>query len=128
MGIVGVVGVALLAALFILILRETRPVMALLLRLAVTIMLFAAAAALFLPVVTRIKSLLELSGGTTYTGIALGALGIALVSEFGAAFCRDLGEQTVGDCLLFFGKLEILLLTLPLLDRLIEMAEELLTW
>ncbi|MBR3863000.1 MAG: stage III sporulation AC/AD family protein, partial [Clostridia bacterium] len=56
----------------------------------------------------------------------LRAVGIGLICEFSAAFCRDLGENTVAEGVLLFGKLEILVLALPLVDELIEIVGELL--
>ena len=54
------------------------------------------------------------------------ALGIALICELCALFCRDLGEQSVASGVLLFGKLEILVLCLPLVDKVLEIAKELL--
>jgi hypothetical protein len=39
-----------------------------------------------------------------------------------------LGENALADSVLFFGRAEILVLSLPLLDRLIALAEEMLKW
>ena len=58
----------------------------------------------------------------------LRALGIALICELTALFCRDLGENTLAEGVQLFGKLEILILSLPLLDKVLEMAKELLQY
>ena len=47
-----------------------------------------------------------------------------LVAELAAGFCRDLGEGSVADGVLLFGKLEILLLALPLIDELLKIIGE----
>lgn len=126
MSIVSLAGASVLAVFLILVLRELRPSMALSARLATTVGLTGAALALCAPVVARMRSLLELGGGEGVSVLLLRALGVALVCELAAGFCRDLGEGGVADALTLFGKTEILVLSLPLIDDVLEMARELL--
>ena len=126
MSIVSLAGASVLAVFLILVLRELRPSMALSARLATTVGLTGAALALCAPVVARMRFLLELGGGEGVSVLLLRALGVALVCELAAGFCRDLGEGGVADALTLFGKTEILVLSLPLIDDVLEMARELL--
>lgn len=95
-------------------------------RLAAALLLFGAALLLYVPVLEQIRSLISLSGGTDYATPILRAVGIALICEFTASFCRDLGENTVANGVLLFGKMEILVLCLPLVENVLEIAKELL--
>jgi len=124
--IVQIAGVGILSAALILCLRELRATFALPARLAAALLLFGAALLLYVPVLERIRSLLSLSGGADYATPILRAAGIALICEFTASFCRDLGENTVANGVLLFGKMEILVLSLPLVDGVLEIAKELL--
>lgn len=126
MGIVQIAGVGLLSAALILCLRELRATFALPTRLAVTLFLFGAALVLYVPVLERIRALFSLSEATDYATPILRAAGIALICEFTATFCRDLGENTVANGVLLFGKMEILVLCLPLVDGVLDIAKELL--
>lgn len=126
MGILQAAGIALLASMTVLLLRELRATAAMPVRLAATLVLFGAALLLYAPVLTRIEKLFSLSDSGTIGGSLLRATGIGLVCEFSAAFCRDLGENTVAQGVLLFGKLEILVLALPLVDDLIKIVGELL--
>lgn len=126
MSIVSLAGASLLAVFLIFILRELRPSLALPSRLAATVALIGASLALCVPVVTRMRALLELGGGGSVATLLLRALGVALVTELAAGFCRDLGEGGIADALTLFGKTEILVLSLPLVDDVLEMAKELL--
>lgn len=126
MGILQVAGIALLAAMLILLLREMRAAAAPPVRLVTTLVLFGAALGLYAPVLLRIRTLFFLGGGGAFAEAVLRAVGIGLICEFSAAFCRDLGENTVAEGVLLFGKLEILVLSLPLIDELIEIVGELL--
>ena len=126
MGILQAAGIALLASMTILLLRELRAAAAPPVRLVTTLVLFGAALLLYAPVLTRIETLFSLSDSGTLGGAVLRATGIGLVCEFSAAFCRDLGENTVAQGVLLFGKLEILVLALPLIDDLTKIVGELL--
>jgi hypothetical protein len=126
MGIVQIAGLALLCVALILCLKEMRASLAFPARLAAAILLFGAALALYIPVLERIRALFSLSGAVDFATPILSAAGIALICELTASFCRDLGENTVANGVLLFGKLEILVHCLPLVDDVLEIAKELL--
>ena len=126
MGIVQIAGLALLCVTLILCLKEMRATLALPARLAAALLLFGGAIALYIPVLERMRALFALSGAADFATPILRAAGIALICEFAVSFCRDLGENTVANGVLLFGKLEILVLCLPLVDDVLEIAKELL--
>ena len=128
MGLLQLSGLALLAAMLILILRELRPAFVPPVRLGASLLLIGAALALYAPVLSRVQALFAQTGAGVYTDVVLRALGIALICELTAAFCRDLGESTLAEGVQLFGKLEILVLSLPLVDKVLEMAKELLQY
>lgn len=126
MGILQVAGIGLIAAMLTLLLRELRASFALPVRLVTTLVLFGAALGLYAPILSRIGALFALGEGAALATAVLRAVGIGLICELSAAFCRDLGEGAVAEGILLFGKLDILLLALPLVDELIEIVGELL--
>lgn len=128
MSIFAVCGCALLTAVLILLLREWRTSLSLPVRVAGVLVLFLAAFSLFTPITVRISELFSLAQGGSVAPILFRALGIALVAEFTASLCRDLGENTLSSGVALFGKLEILLLALPFVDDLLSLAKELLEW
>ncbi len=128
MSILQIAGCALLAVMLLLTLRELRPTFAPPVRLAATLVLVGASLALYAPVLTRIQALLSVTEAAEYASVVLRALGIALICELTASFCRDLGENTVAEGVQLFGKLEILVLSLPLVDKVLEIAKELLQY
>ena len=128
MSLFSLAGIALLAAMLILLLRELRPAFIPPVRLAATLVLIGAALALYAPVLSRIEALFSQTGAGEYLDTVLRALGIALICELTALFCRDLGENTLAEGVQLFGKLEILVLSLPLLDKVLEIAKELLQY
>ncbi len=66
-----------------------------------------------------------LPGGETVgeaVSLGLRILGIACLSEVSAGMCRDLGEGSLATRLEWCGRAELLLVSLPLLSRLLEAA------
>ena len=126
MGILQISGLALAALTVLLALRELRPALTPTVRLAAVLLLIGAALALYAPLLSRITSLLELGSTGELTQPVLRALGIALVCEITALLCAEAGEAGIAEGVRLFGRLEILLLSLPLLDRVLELAKELL--
>ncbi len=126
MSVFQVTGIALLTCVVLLFLKELRPTFVPPMRICASVILVGAALLLYAPVLTRISSLLLACGAGEFASLLMRALGIALICELCALFCRDLGEQEVANGVLLFGKLEILVLCLPLLDRVLEIAKELL--
>ena len=128
MSVLSLSGLALLSATLILILRELRPSFIPPVRIAASVILVGAALLLYAPILSRIRTLFAETGAEDYMDTVLRALGIALICELTALFCRDLGESTLSEGVQLFGKLEILVLALPLLDKVLEMAKELLQY
>ena len=126
MELLRIAGVALLSLVVILTLRELRPALAPPTRAITVVLLLTAAISLYAPVVTRIEGLLNVSGADALAGPLLRALGIATICELTAIFCQDLGEQSIAEGVRLFGRLEILILSLPLLDKVLDIAKELL--
>ena len=126
MSILQLAGCALLSVFLIALLRQLRAELALPARLAAVLLLCGAALALYLPVVERMRALFALADGGDLATPIPRATGIALIAELTASFCRDLGESGVAEGVLLFAKLEILVLSLPLVDAVLEIAKELL--
>ena len=55
------------------------------------------------------------------------AMGVALLVETTADICRDVGEELLSARLLFFGRVEILALSIPLMQDLLKLMEEVLS-
>ena len=126
MSMVALAGVGLLASVAVLLLRELHGGLAPAIKLGAALLLFGSAILLYAPGVTRIQTLFSLVEGRTLATPVLRALGVALIAELSATLCRDMGEGTIADGILLFGRIEILLLSLPLIDELLKIVQELL--
>ncbi len=75
-----------------------------------------------------IEFITDISEGTqinTYMSVMLKALGIAFLTHICASVCRDCGEQTIAGYAELAGKIEMLIIALPLIEELITIAEDL---
>jgi len=125
--ILRVVGVALLAAVLLSLLRRERPEIAVQLGLVVgvVILLFV------LPIVGRVvASFRDLSLRADvefqYMSLILKVIGIAYIAEFGAQVCRDAGEGAVAAKVELAGKALVLLLALPIVYAILDLVGRLL--
>lgn len=71
--------------------------------------------------VGRIGSYISLDGA--YIGTLIKMLGITYIAEFSSSICKDAGYQTIAQQIEIFGKLAILVLSLPILTALLETIE-----
>lgn len=69
--------------------------------------------------INRIQSLIKVND--TYISILLKMIGIAYVSEFSSAICKDAGCSMIGGQIEMFGKLTILAISMPVVLSLLEL-------
>ena len=122
-------GLIIVGLTALLILKQYKPEWAVFLRLAVTVV----ALGLILTVAGGILSYLrELTEGTGAQAgdsweILLKALGVAFLTETAASICRDSGETGLAGWVEMAGKLELLLLSFPLIRTILDTAVSLLS-
>ncbi len=80
------------------------------------------------PIFLFIRKLMERSLPLEYMEIIVKALGIAYLTHISAQLCRDCGEGSVATLIEGAGRLEIIILSLPLINKIIGMSEELMLW
>ena len=98
-----------------------------LLRVALTALLTMAALAWISPLLSYLRQLTELSGMGDSAELLLKALGIAWLTQCCADVCRESGESGAANGVELAGKVELLLLALPLLNKVLEVVSELLS-
>ena len=104
--------------------KQTEYAMAI--RIIFSLVIFGLTISLLSPFKQLIERLATNSLLKTYFPILLRAMGIALITEITAAICRDSGEESVAKNVELISKVEILVLSLPLIKELLRIAELLL--
>ena len=124
MTVIKVCGAVLAALMFALILKRTRPEFSVLVSGASGILITGIAVAAIVPAMEYLRNISSQSGFSECTEIVFKAVGIGVVTEISAAICNDAGESALASQIGFFGRAEILLLSLPLIKNVIDMAAQ----
>jgi stage III sporulation protein AD len=121
-------GVATVGLTALLILRAYKPEWAPFLRMAVTVVALGLTVGLASAVLTYITDLATATGALEGEGwsLLLKALGVAFLTETAASVCRDSGEAGLATWVETAGKLEILLLSFPLIRTVLDTVSALL--
>ncbi|MGM9572747.1 MAG: stage III sporulation protein AD [bacterium] len=116
-----VVGLGLVAAALIVVVRQQRPEMGLMLSLVAGLLIFGL-------VLGRISDMLDIfqtlaskaEVNLLYLGLVIKILGITYLAEFGIQICKDAGENAIASKIEFAGKVFILVLAMPLLGGIFD--------
>ena len=81
--------------------------------------------ALAVPLFSYVGTLMSGSALSDWQSLLFGAFGTALVSHVTAEICRDCGENSLAGFAELAGKVEILVLCLPLVKAILEEVEAL---
>ena len=86
---------------------------------------------IFFSILGYLKSIIDtiriiggyISMDTAYIGTLLKMLGITYIADFSSNICKDAGYQTISGQIEVFGKLAVLVLSMPILLALLETIE-----
>lgn len=67
-----------------------------------------------------LSAVFDTGGFSEYVELILKALGVAVLTHVAASICRDCGEGGLAGAVEFAGKAEILLLSLPMIEKLLK--------
>lgn len=121
MEIVQVVGLGLIAALLVLILKEYRPEMAMQVSLIAGVIIMLLVVNRIVGAVNVITETAVAAGiNLVYLQILLRVIGIAYLAEFGAQICRDAGEGSIASRVELAAKVIILVMAVPVIVEIME--------
>jgi len=119
--IVRVVGLAVVAVVLLLVVRQQRPEIAVLLGLAVATVIFFMVAQRLVAVVDFLRDLASRADvDSLYLNTILKIIGIAYIAEIGAQVCRDAQESAVAAKVELAGKVLILVVAMPIVMAILE--------
>ena len=121
MDIFKIILIALLATVMILIIKQTRPELAVMVSVITVVILFLFSIDKVGQVVTLLNRLSESAGlPVEFLNIILKIVGIAYVTEFGANICKDVGESAIASKVQFAGKCIIIMLGISIIGNFVE--------
>ena len=115
-------GLALIAAMLITLFRKWGSDFATLLKVAAGALVAAGCVGGIAPIVEYVRELGEATLPWEAVEGMLRVLAVAMVTHICAAICRDCGETTLGGYLELGGKVEMIVLTLPMIKEIVEVA------
>lgn len=117
-----VVGLALILAMLLVLLRPQVPVLAMQLGLAGAAILLLLVLGHLQPILRLMEELADRAGiQKIYLDTMLRVVGVAYVAEFGAHICRDAGESALAAKVEMVGRIMVLILAIPLLFAILEL-------
>lgn len=122
-GILGVAG-ALLAVQF----KSGKSEYGIYISVALSLVIFFAILGrleIMIDVIKQINSYIDMD--VAYVGTLVKMLGITYVAEFSSSICKDAGYQTIAQQIEIFGKLAILVLSMPVLLALLDTVKDFLS-
>lgn len=108
-------------------LKEAKPEYAglVILGVGITILSLAVGKIVYLfETIAKIREQLPMD--SSYLTVLIKMIGITYIGQFSAAICKDAGYQTIGAQIELFSKLSIMILSIPILQALLDTIGELL--
>lgn len=116
-----ILGLALLVTIAIIVVRQTRPELAVLVGVAGSVVLFFYILDMLEQVFGLFEYILDNTGlDTELFVVLLKIVGVGYLTEFGANICSDSGNSAVAAKILLAGKLAIFVLSIPIIRSFIE--------
>ena len=123
MNIIAIAGVAIFAAILAAMLKRYHQEYSIILSIAAGVIILFEMFANISPAIKQISTLLSSAGlSSEYAAILFKALGICFLAQFAADSCRDAGESALASKVELAGKIAIVILSLPLFERIANTA------
>ncbi|HBK86632.1 MAG TPA: stage III sporulation protein AD [Firmicutes bacterium] len=127
MDIVAIVFLAIVGMVLLIILRQSRPEMALVLSVLLGVLIFATVVPKIGMVVSTLKSIADKADvGSLHLATLLKIVGVAYIAEFGAQVCRDAQEGAIASKVELAGKVIIMALSIPIVLVILDSVLQLL--
>ncbi|WRS28152.1 SpoIIIAC/SpoIIIAD family protein [Oscillospiraceae bacterium MB08-C2-2] len=120
------IGMGIVATVACVLLRKTRPEMALVVSLAAGIAILFILLEFLIPTLDEIQRILEFTSVPgEYAAILFKALGICFLSQFACDACKDAGESAIASKIEAVGKIAIVVVSLPLFSKVLSIVHSL---
>lgn len=120
--------VGIILALICVLIKNYRGEFLIPVRLAAVILICGAVMTLVSPIVKFLNNIMGQTLPLEYMEIILKTLAIAYMTQISSEMCKESGENSIAFGIETVGKIEIIILSLPLVNNIIAMSLELLEW
>ena len=121
MDIIKIIGIAFLAVIIIVILKQYRPEFAIYASIIAGVLILALASNTLSGIIDMIKSISNKTNiNSDFLVILIKITGIAILTEFAVSICKDAGESAIASKVDVGGKIIIISMSIPIINALID--------
>ena len=125
MDVFKIVGIGLIGTVMALVLKQTKPELAILVSMATAVAIFLFVTPYFKAIIDMFEELTNMAGlNPLHVGLVLKIIGVAYVIQFGAELCRDAGEGAIASKIELGGKITLLAMSMPIIYGLINLIRD----
>ncbi|OJU13738.1 MAG: hypothetical protein BGN88_01755 [Clostridiales bacterium 43-6] len=126
MDILSVVGLGLVSAVLVVLLRQYKPEFAMPAGVLAAVVILLLSISASLPILDKIKeTATKASINGDYIGILIKSLGVCYLTQFASDTCKDSGESSMASKIELAGKVAVMLLSLPLINQVLGVVTKL---
>lgn len=121
MDIIKIIGIAFIAIIVIVILKQYRPEFAIYASILAGVLILALISNTLSGIIEMIKSIYNKTNiNSNFLSILIKITGIAILTEFAVSICKDAGESAVASKVDIGGKIIIISLSIPIISALVD--------
>ena len=121
MEVIKIIGIALIALIIIILLKQYRPEFAVYISLLTGVLILVLVMGQLAGVISLLHSLAnKTSVNMTFLSLLIKITGIAFLSEFAVSICRDSGEGAIASKIEIGSKIVIISMSIPIISSLLE--------
>lgn len=121
MEVIKIIGIALIALIIIILLKQYRPEFAVYISLLTGVLILVLVMDQLTGVISLLQSLAnKTSVNMTFLSLLIKITGIAFLSEFAVSICRDSGEGAIASKIEIGSKIVIISMSIPIISSLLE--------
>jgi stage III sporulation protein AD len=120
-------GCALIGVLCAMILKSSSKTVAATVAVFSSLLILGAVISRFSGAIDAVSEIMKESNVSDYGKVMLKALGVGIVVNTVGSICRDMGESSISNGVELAGKIEILLICLPIITDTLSLIKEILT-
>ena len=121
MDIIKIIGIAFIAVIIIVILKQYRPEFAIYASIIAGVLILTIASGILSGIIDMINSISSKTNiNSDFLMILIKITGIAILTEFAVSICKDAGESAIASKVDVGGKILIISLSIPIINALID--------
>lgn len=121
MEIIKIIGIALIALIIIILLKQYRPEFAIYISLLTGVLILLLVMDELQGIITLLQSLAnKASINSTFLALLIKITGIAFLSEFAVSICKDAGEAAIASKIEIGSKIIMISMSIPIISALLE--------